>query len=244
MLQGVLNKNVEKHQKTEACKKGQRRRKNEKLQDIQHEAGKKEFFVYGKKLEQVSEFKYLGRILTDNDDDTKAIEGQLKKARQQWNSISRILKREQANAMCMAKFYMAVVQAVLLYGADSWVITDKNWTKLRTFHNRALRYMTGKHITKNEDGTWEYPCHTDLQWKCGLFNIETYVERRRGTLRKYLTDNRGELLEEAMQTRKPARNANKILWWEQKFITKEEMTTKTNFWKKKRRGTTTINSYI
>ena len=85
--------------------------------------------------------------------------------------------------MSMAKFYMAIVQAVLLYGADLWVITEKNWKKLRSFHNHALRHMTGKHIIKKDENTWEYPCHSDLQWECGLFSIETYIERRRGTLR-------------------------------------------------------------
>ena len=233
---------MKKHQQSEACQKGRRRRKNERLQDTQHRAQQIKFFVNGKQLEKVSEFKYLGRVLTDNDDDTKAIEGQIRKARQQWNCIANILKREGANAMTMAKFYMAVVQAVLLYGSDSWVITNRNWKKLRAFHNNALRYMTGRHIRKLDDGTWQHPCHKDLQWKCGLFDIETYVERRRGTLRKYLEDNRKELMNEAARTSTPARNPNKILWWKQTYISKEEMTQKTNFWKKKWKNGTFSNN--
>jgi len=35
------------------------------------------------------------------------------------------------------KFYKAVVQAVLLYGCESWVLTDKVWKVLESFHNRA-----------------------------------------------------------------------------------------------------------
>ena len=144
----------------------------------------------------------------------------------------------------MAKFYMAVVQAVLLYGADSWVISKRNWSNLRAFHNTALRYMTSQHIKKKEDGTFEYPCHEDLQWKCGLFSIETYIERRRGTLHKYMEENRTELMEEARGTTKPARNTNKKLWWEQTYITKEEMSQKTNFWKKKRVNLQIVNNRI
>ena len=189
--------------------------------------------MYGKKLEQVSQFKYLGRILTDTDDDTAAITNQLKKARQQWNAIARILKRKGANAMTMAKFYMAIVQAVLLYGADSWVISARNMQRLRAFHDLALRHVTGRHIRKNQDGTWQYPDHESLQWKCGLFDIETYIKRRRGTLRKYLKEYRPELLEEAAKTKPASKNVNKILWWNQNYITKDEMTKKTNFWKKK-----------
>ena len=54
-------------------------------------------------------------------------------------------------------------------------------------------------------------------------------------MRKYLEENRPELLEEALKIRTPSRNANKILWWNQKDMTKDEMTEKTNFWKKKRK---------
>ena len=102
--------------------------------------------------------------------------------------------------------------------------------------------MTGQHIKKLEDDKWQYPCHEDLQWKCGLFSIETYIERRRGTLHKYLDEYRVTLMKEAAKTRKPAKNANKILWWRQKYITKEEMTAKTNFWKKRKQNGMIINN--
>ena len=168
--------------------------------------------------------------MTEDDDDSKNILEQLKRARLKWNSISKILKREGANAKTMAKFYMAVVQAVLLYGAESWTITKKNWSKLRSFHRRAMRYMAGQHIRQRKDGTWKYPDHKNLERICGLFPIETYIARRRGTLRKYLEENRAELLEEAMEMTAPSKSANKILWWKQEWISKDEMTEMTNFW--------------
>ena len=90
----------------------------------------------------------MGRILKENDNDTECINQQLGRARQKWNALAKILKQEGANAKTMAKFYMAVVQAVLLYGADSWTITERNWKKLEAFQNKAVRYMTGKHIRK------------------------------------------------------------------------------------------------
>ena len=134
-LCGMFSKDVEKHQKTKECEIGRRRRKYEYLQDRQAMADGVEFFVYGKKLERVYEFKYLGRIIQENDDNTACIDNNIKKARRQWNSISKILKREGANAPTMAKFYLAVVQAVLLYGSNSWTITKNNWRKLQSFHN-------------------------------------------------------------------------------------------------------------
>ena len=103
----------------------------------------------------------MGRIYTNNDDDTWYILDNLDRAQKRWNSIAKILKRESADAVCMAKIYPAVVQAVLLYEADSWVVSDRNMKRLRSFHRRALRYMTGDHIKKDGDGVWEYP---DQMW--------------------------------------------------------------------------------
>ena len=125
--------------------------------------------------------------------------------------------------------------AVLLYRAFSWLITTQNWQTLRAFHNKALRHMTRRHITKNQGGRGEYLCHVNLEWKCSLFDIKTYMEKRRGTLRKYLEEFQSKLLKEAFHTKTPCRNANKILWWNQKCIAKDEITEKTSFWKKKRK---------
>ena len=161
--------------------------------------------------------------MTDNDRDERCIRDNLSKARLRWGQIAKLLKREGAGAKCMGKFYLAVVQSVLLYGADSWVVSKLDMNRLRSFHRRAVRYMNNQHIRKVGEEQWEIPNHVDLEWKCGLFDIGTYVERRRGTLRKYLEEFRADLLRGAEVEARHSRDAHKILWWEQKWIEKEEM---------------------
>ena len=138
--------NITKHQCSKTCKILQQRRKNKILQNKQVEASNIKFYVYNTKLERKQEFKYLGRILNQNDNNDIYITIQIEKARQRWNCVAKILKREGANAKTIAKFYLTIVQAVLLYGADSWTITTKTLQQFQSFYNRALRYMTGKHI--------------------------------------------------------------------------------------------------
>ena len=65
---------------------------------------------------------------------------------------------------------------------------------------------------------------------CNLFDLETYIERRRGTLWKYLEDNRSALLDQAYSTKKHGRDVHKILWWEQSWKTKPDMKRWSNFW--------------
>ena len=94
------------------------------------------------------------------------------------------MNQEGANAKCMAKFYLAIVQAVLLYGSESWVISTRDYKKLRSFHFRSIRHMRGKHIRKLETG-WEYLNHEELMNICGILPIETYREKKRNSLEIY-----------------------------------------------------------
>ena len=84
-----------KHQQTKSCIKNasqielhNRRECNESL------AKETVFTVFGDSIEKVHEFKYLGRIVTDNDDDSAALMMNLKKASQTWGHLYRLLSQE------------------------------------------------------------------------------------------------------------------------------------------------------
>ena len=209
---------MEKHLQSKTCEKIFTRRRNEDLQDKQVMADEIKFYIQGEEIERVREFKYLGRILTNNDNDTKCIDNALAKTRRQWNCIGKMLKREGANAEIMGRFYITIVMSVLLYGSESWTITGKNLIKLKSFHNRALRYMTRKHIRKEKEGKWTYPAHEELRKICKLESIETYIQRRRGTLRRYLEVKRKEFFSSIQKVKAPSKQSNKILWWKQPWI--------------------------
>lgn len=211
------------HQTSQTCQRLRTRRANEEAAAQQAAAEATRFYVNGGEIERVSRFCYLGRILAENDDDTDCIRSQLRKARARWTSIARALKREGADAHIMSRFYLAVVQAVLLYGADSWAVSDRNMGALERFHKRAVRHITGCHIQRNAQGIWSYPDHAHLLRRCGLWPLRVYVERRRGTLRKYLEDHKSELLDEVGDLSAPARDPHRVLWWRQPWITRERM---------------------
>ena len=72
-----------------------------------------EFTAYGEKLERVEVFKYLGRLLSFDDNDIQAVRSNLKKARKVWSRISRVLRAENASPRVCRIFYKATVQVVL-----------------------------------------------------------------------------------------------------------------------------------
>ena len=61
------------------------------------ESTERDFEAYGKSLENVSAFKYLGRVMMAVDNDWPAVAGNLFKARKSWGDLLRILCREGAD---------------------------------------------------------------------------------------------------------------------------------------------------
>ena len=47
----------------------------------------------------------------------------LRRARGKWGQLTNILGREGADRRTLGRFYVAVVQTVLLFGSETWVLT-------------------------------------------------------------------------------------------------------------------------
>ena len=95
-------------------------------------------------MEAVSEFRYLGRLLTATDDDWSAVAGNTQKARVSWGWLARVLGREGAESKVSRIFYTAVTQQVLLFGAETWVLTRKMESALDAFQGRVTRRLPGR----------------------------------------------------------------------------------------------------
>ena len=115
------------------------------------------FEAYGKPQENVSAFKYLGRVMTAGDDDWPEVADNLLKARKIWRRLLRILCRKEADKRVSGNFFNAVVQAVFLFGDDTWVLTPRMERDLDSFHYGAARRITRRQPWRRGDGRWVYP---------------------------------------------------------------------------------------
>jgi hypothetical protein len=201
-----------KHQQSEDCKRwtkslNGRKRSAENAAKVQ----KTTFTVNNAPIENVTSFKYLGRILTQNDNDTAAIEGNLLKARNRWARVRKILAQSGATPKHMVSFYLTIVQAILLYGAETWVLSDAMKRKLSSFHNRCARYLTHMPIHQNAEGTWILPPTEQVLARAKLLPIQEYIRKRRETVKKYATTR--EILTICTDSRPLASNPNQLVWW-------------------------------
>ena len=83
-----------------------------------------EFIAYEVLLAPFTHFKYLGQVLAAEDDDWPEVVRNLWRARLQWARLTRILSREGVEAHTSGHIYLAVVKLVVIYGLESWVLTQ------------------------------------------------------------------------------------------------------------------------
>ena len=74
-------------------------------------------------LTAVSSFRYLGRTVSSANDDWTAVERNLRRVRLKWGRLEKILGREGSDKRMVGGGYVVVVEAVLLFGSETWVLT-------------------------------------------------------------------------------------------------------------------------
>ena len=146
---------------------------------------KRAFEAYGEPLENVTAFRYLGQVLTAGDDDWITVVGNLVKARKSWGQLSRILIREGGNTKVSGNFYKAVLQEVLLLGAETWVLTPQMERALDSFQHRVARWLTGRKPSIQENGIWAYLPFDEVMGEAGFEGISKSVTRRQNTVVQY-----------------------------------------------------------
>ncbi len=144
------------------------------------------FMAYGEELEWVEVFKYLGWLIAYDNANTQAMRLNLRKAQGCWAWILHVLRAENANARTCRMFYTATVQAVLLYGSETWSLSPTSIKQFKGFHIRATWRMTGMRPEKKLDGSWLYPRSKDVLEEAGLQTIAHYMGMHRQTVANFI----------------------------------------------------------
>ena len=113
------------HLGTRQCRTRTERKRRRLAEAEMRKNPERAFHAYGTRMEAMTEFRYLGRVLTATYDDWLAVANNIRKARVSWGRLARVLGREGADPKVSRSFYTAVTQHVLLFGAELWVLTKK-----------------------------------------------------------------------------------------------------------------------
>ena len=104
-------------------------------------------------FEGVGSFKYLGWVLYRSNKEWSEVCPNIWMARQVWGRLGKLLIRDGADPIVSSKFYCAVVQAVLLFGLETWVLTSAMLQKIEGVHVSFLRQVTWMKYQRLEEET-------------------------------------------------------------------------------------------
>ena len=137
-------------------------------------------------MRAVTEFRYLGRVLNDTDDDWPAVAGNIRKAREIWGRLARVLGREGTDPKVSCSFYTAVTQQFLLFRAESWVLTKKMESDLDAFQGRVARRLKGQQPRRGREEEWYHPSLAGALKEAGVVRARTLVFWRQNTVAQFI----------------------------------------------------------
>ena len=104
-----------------------------------------EVVLGGEKVESVDEFVYLGSVISSSGTSEKDINRRINLGQYKFNELSKaVWSRREISLKTKVQIYRAVVMSTVLYGAEAWTCTDKDYAKLNVFHTKRLRAIIGK----------------------------------------------------------------------------------------------------
>ena len=71
----------------------------------------------------------------------------------------------------MGNFFKAVLQQVLMFGAETWVVSPIMEQALSAFIHGAARRLTGRQPQRGRDGKWHYPSLEGAMKEVGITDV-------------------------------------------------------------------------
>lgn len=166
---------------TQRCTKLTERKRNLDRHSNQISAQSTKFYLNENEIETVTSFKYLGRYLKATIRDDLAVHSNITKARLQWNRISPVLRAHSFPNRIKGLFYKAIVQDILLFGADSWTLTPFLLSTLNSFHHHVARSLSTLPITfnNNDPSDFRLPSNDAVLDDVGLYSMKNYINVRK-----------------------------------------------------------------
>ena len=124
----------------------------------------------------VEVFPYLGSMIARDATSMEDVQTRVRKASNAFGMLRQcIFASPHVSPLAKRLVYSTYILGVLLYGAESWCLTAKQWAMLRTFHAKCVRVMCS--VSKYQQ--WrQHIKDMELGLRLGISGIDLYVQRK------------------------------------------------------------------
>ena len=110
----------------------------------------------------------------------------IRRARKFWGRLGKLLRREGADPITSEKFYRAVVQAVQLFGAKTWVLLAAMLNKIEGVHMGFIRQVMGMKAQRLGDENWKKEGTDRVLQAAGTKPLQEYIDKRKATVTEWV----------------------------------------------------------
>ena len=144
------------------------------------------FQAYGRPIETVTSFKCLVQVMTASDDNFPVVVGNLQKEQKSWSRLTKILVRKGARPRLSGIFLKAVVQAIILFRLEMWVMITHMGRSLGGLQHRLAIRINGDKLKRQVGGSWEYLLLDMAMRELVFEDMGEYVLNRQNTFAQYI----------------------------------------------------------
>ena len=124
------------------------------------------------RIEQVRAFNYLGSNLNESGGTEEDIKIRIGKAHAAFISLQNIWRSKEISEKTKIRLFNSNIISALLYGCESWRVTNTNTHKLQTFINKCLRKILKIH--------WPETISNEMLWtRTNSTKIDTIIKERK-----------------------------------------------------------------
>ena len=128
--------------------------------------------VEGGEIEEVNNFCYLGEVLDTSQGPESAVKYRIFTAWNKWKDLASLLVNKIIPLRSRIDLYCACIRSAMLYGSETWALTEGLERRLESNELRMLRYMTGV--------TWHDKISNEkVRSRCKINKLGNEIRRRR-----------------------------------------------------------------
>ena len=126
--------------------------------------------------------------VTYNNSDWAALYAKTSKAQKLWGVVAKVTRQTGVYVKSQAMMYNVVVQTVLIYGCESWVVKGVMMMVLEGFHHIVARRLAGLMARRGKNGEWEWPPVATALQVTGLWPTWVYVRNMKFKIEEYIAE--------------------------------------------------------
>ena len=123
--------------------------------------------------------------------------------------------------MCVGEMlYKAVLQMVLIYVRESWVVMGAMLKFMEGFHHQEDRRISGNMDQRTLGVEWQWPPVADALEISSLWPIKEYIQRQQATITEHISYR--PIYELCMGAEKTTGYSQSMRWWYQGVVQEVE----------------------